>query len=114
MKSNADETTTLSVYIPQDKLGLHPIERIQKLAERRERSVNYLVVEAILEYLELEEHADNHSLESTSPVPHPDTHTPQPADDLESEEQEDPQDPQKDYAFVDTPSPASRPPLTAR
>ena len=54
MTSNADETTTLSVYIPQDKLDLHPIERIQKLAEQRERSVNYLVIEAILEYLDRE------------------------------------------------------------
>jgi hypothetical protein len=54
MTSNADETTTLSVYIPQDKLDLHPIERIQKLAEQRERSVNYVVIEAILQYLDRE------------------------------------------------------------
>jgi predicted transcriptional regulator len=32
-----------------------PVERLIKLAEGRDRSVNYLVVEAILQYLEKEE-----------------------------------------------------------
>ena len=45
----------LSIYIPQDKLQEKPIERLMKLAKERDRSVNYLVVQAILEYLKREE-----------------------------------------------------------
>ncbi len=45
----------LSIYIPQDKLKEKPIERLIKLAKEKDRSVNYLVVRAILEYLEREE-----------------------------------------------------------
>jgi hypothetical protein len=47
--------TLLSIYVPQDKLGQRPVERIAKLAEQRNRSVNYLVMAAILEYLDREE-----------------------------------------------------------
>ena len=47
--------STLSIYIPKSKLDLRPIERMQDLAERQSRSVNYLVVEAVLEYLDTEE-----------------------------------------------------------
>ncbi len=45
----------LSVYFSRDKAALRPIERLAQLAEERERSVNWLVVEAIVEYLEQEE-----------------------------------------------------------
>jgi len=45
----------MSIYIPQGKLGEKPVERLIKLGEKRDRSVNYLVVNAILEYLEREE-----------------------------------------------------------
>ncbi len=45
----------LSIYIPQDKLQEKPVERLMKLAKERDRSVNYLVVQAILEYLKREE-----------------------------------------------------------
>jgi hypothetical protein len=45
----------LSIYVPQKKAEEKPVERLVKLAERRDRSVNYLVVEAILEYLKREE-----------------------------------------------------------
>jgi len=46
---------TMSIYIPQDKQKVRPIERLVKLGEKRDRSVNYLVIEAILEYLKREE-----------------------------------------------------------
>jgi predicted transcriptional regulator len=49
------EVTTLSIYIPKSKLEKKPIERLDKLAERVDRSINYLVVEAILQYLDREE-----------------------------------------------------------
>ena len=45
----------LSIYIPQAKLKQQPVERLLKLGETRDRSVNYLVVAAILEYLDREE-----------------------------------------------------------
>jgi len=48
-------TDKLSVYVPQSKLEEQPVERLIKLGAKRERSVNYLVVEAILQYLEREE-----------------------------------------------------------
>ena len=44
----------LSIYIPQAKMEKHPIERLIKLGKKRDRSVNYLVVEAILQFLERE------------------------------------------------------------
>lgn len=45
----------LSIYIPQSKIDQRPVERLQKLGEKRDRSTNYLVVEAMLEYLDREE-----------------------------------------------------------
>ena len=46
---------TVTIYLPQSKQDQQPLERLQKLAEERDRSVNYLAVQAILEYLEREE-----------------------------------------------------------
>lgn len=48
-------TDKISIYIPQSKAEQKPVERLIKLGEKRDRSVNYLVVEAIVEYLEREE-----------------------------------------------------------
>jgi len=48
----------LSIYIPQRKLEEEPVERLINLGMDRDRSVNYLVVEAILQYLDREEHAN--------------------------------------------------------
>jgi len=45
----------LSIYIPQKKMAEKPVERLIKLSEKLDRSINYLVVEAILEYLTREE-----------------------------------------------------------
>jgi len=45
----------LSIYVPQTKLEKQPVERLIKLGEKHDRSVNYLVVEAILQYLDREE-----------------------------------------------------------
>jgi predicted transcriptional regulator len=49
------EVTTLSIYIPKSKLTKNPIERLDRLAKKFDRSINYLVVEAILQYLDREE-----------------------------------------------------------
>lgn len=50
----AEVRDKLSIYIPQDKLKEKPVERLMKLGEERDRSVNYLVVQALLECLERE------------------------------------------------------------
>lgn len=41
----------LSIYVPRAEMAQKPVERLIKLAEKRDRSVNHLVVEAMLEYL---------------------------------------------------------------
>ena len=46
----------LSIYIPQNKMQCKPVEHLIALGEALDRSVNYLVVQAILDYLEREEH----------------------------------------------------------
>ena len=48
-------TDKLSIYIPATKILKKPVERLIALGEKRDRSVNYLVVEAILQYLDREE-----------------------------------------------------------
>ena len=45
-------STTLSIYIPQRKVKERLWERLVGIGERRDRSVNYLVIEAISEYLD--------------------------------------------------------------
>ncbi len=45
----------LSIYIPQSKMEKKPVERLIRLSEKRDRSINYLVVDAILQYLDREE-----------------------------------------------------------
>ena len=45
----------LSIYIPERKLTEKPVERLMELGKKRDRSINYLVVEAILRYLDRQE-----------------------------------------------------------
>ena len=45
----------MSIYIPQRKMEEKPIERLIVLGEKRDRSVNYLVVDAMIQYLDREE-----------------------------------------------------------
>jgi predicted transcriptional regulator len=45
----------ISIYVPKSKLAERPVERLIRLADKKDRSVNYLVVEAIMEYLKREE-----------------------------------------------------------
>jgi len=48
-------TDKLSIYIPQSKMAHKSVERLIALGKKHDRSVNYLVVEAIMECLEREE-----------------------------------------------------------
>lgn len=50
-----DAVKTLSIYIPKSKMDKKPVARLEKLSRDRDRSINYLVVEAILEYLDRHE-----------------------------------------------------------
>jgi predicted transcriptional regulator len=45
----------ISIYVPKSRLASQPVERLIRLADKKDRSVNYLVVEAILDYLKREE-----------------------------------------------------------
>ena len=45
----------LSAYIPRSKIEQRLVERLIRLGAERDRSVNHLVVEAILQYLDREE-----------------------------------------------------------
>jgi predicted transcriptional regulator len=54
MPSNRD-TQTISLYVPEKAQQQQVTQRLKKLGEKRDRSINYLVVEAILQYLDREE-----------------------------------------------------------
>jgi ribosomal protein S15P/S13E len=45
----------VSIHIPDNKKDLRPLERLRDLGSKRDRSVSYLGVEAILQYLSKEE-----------------------------------------------------------
>ena len=45
----------ISIYVPQSKQAEKPVQRLIRLGDKNDRSINYLVVEAILEYLKREE-----------------------------------------------------------
>ncbi|MEE8592789.1 MAG: hypothetical protein V3T03_01550 [Candidatus Bipolaricaulota bacterium] len=53
--ANKEILDKLSIYIPQRKMEDKPVERLIKLGDKRDRSINYLVVDAILQYLDREE-----------------------------------------------------------
>ena len=48
----------LSVYVPESKKDKNLVGRLEDLAEERDRSVNYLVVQAISEFLQREENKE--------------------------------------------------------
>ncbi|MFB6286867.1 MAG: hypothetical protein ABEK03_09890 [Candidatus Bipolaricaulia bacterium] len=48
------ERNAITIYVPQKHQEKDVIGRLKKLAEAKDRSVNYLAVQAILEYLEQE------------------------------------------------------------
>lgn len=49
------KTGVFSIYFPKRAMERKPVERLKRLARKRDRSINYLIVEAILEYLKREE-----------------------------------------------------------
>ncbi len=51
----ATDFTRISIYVPKSKQGDKPLERLHKLAEAQDRSLNYMIVQAILDYVNREE-----------------------------------------------------------
>lgn len=54
-----NRSNALSIYIPKRKADQRPIERLLDLAKKKDRSMNYLIVNAILQYLDRQEAADS-------------------------------------------------------
>ncbi len=48
----------LSIYIPKSKAEHRLIERLTELGKRKDRSMNYLIVDAILQYLDRQDAAE--------------------------------------------------------
>jgi len=48
-------TPMISVYVPEKAQKLQVVDRLRELGEKRDRSLNYLIVEAIVQYLDREE-----------------------------------------------------------
>ena len=65
-----NRVNTLSIYIPKGKTARNPVERLTKLARVKDRSLNYLVVEAILQYLDREERKKKYSRARSTPAPY--------------------------------------------
>lgn len=57
----------ISIYVPHKKMEEKPVERLIGLSEAKDRSINYLVVDAILQYLDREEMQRVKSTPPTSP-----------------------------------------------
>ncbi|HED03890.1 MAG TPA: hypothetical protein ENI60_03875 [Candidatus Fraserbacteria bacterium] len=51
----SNDFTKLSIYVPQDKRKRQPLERLHQVAKQRDRSINYLVVQAIIEFVDRQE-----------------------------------------------------------
>jgi len=45
----------MTIYFPRKHLRQDPVEALRRLAKLRDRSVNYLIVQAIMQYLDREE-----------------------------------------------------------
>lgn len=50
-KNQSQQDWQLTVYIPREIRDEDPIGQLQNLAQQQRRSINFLVVEAIREYL---------------------------------------------------------------
>jgi len=53
--SMKEASEKLSVYVPLSRQDENIVERLIKLGAKKDRSVNYLVVEALVQYLKSEE-----------------------------------------------------------
>lgn len=49
------DSTRISIYVPKTRQADKPLERLYKLGLKRDRTLNHMVIEAILDYLKREE-----------------------------------------------------------
>lgn len=54
-KQPEQDFTRISIYVPKSKQGEKPLQRLYKLGQERDRSLNYMIVEAVLDYVKREE-----------------------------------------------------------
>lgn len=47
--------TRISIYVPKSKQKERPLERLYKLGQERDRSLNYMIVQAVLDFVKREE-----------------------------------------------------------
>mgnify|MGYP002622800359 CR=1 FL=1 len=55
MAVTTQDFTRISIYVPKDKQRLKPLERLHALGQKQDRSLNYMIVQAVLEYVKREE-----------------------------------------------------------
>ncbi len=55
MSIMVENFTRISIYVPQKNQEENPLKRLHKIAESRDRTLNYMVIQAILDYVEREE-----------------------------------------------------------
>ena len=70
MLNKNSDLTRISIYVPKNKQQEKPLQRLYKLGQLRDRSLNYMVVEAITQYvkrLENEEKSAQKKKWCTSP-----------------------------------------------
>lgn len=51
MKNVADDFQRVSIYLPQSKLTANPLRRLFELGRQDDRTLNYMVIKAIEDYL---------------------------------------------------------------
>lgn len=47
--------TRISIYVPQKEQKDNPLKRLHDIAKKQDRTLNYMVIQAILEYVDREE-----------------------------------------------------------
>jgi len=47
--------TRISIYVPKSRQDDKPLERLQRIADAQDRSLNYMIVQAVLDYVNREE-----------------------------------------------------------
>lgn len=57
----ATDFTRISIYVPQRFQKERPLERLHALGQKRDRSLNYMVVQAVLDYVKREERKEQRS-----------------------------------------------------
>ena len=54
-KQPDQDYTRISIYVPKSKWPEKPLQRLHKLGQERDRSLNYMIVQAVLDFVNREE-----------------------------------------------------------